>query len=134
MSETISIAEWRAMQKAPSKYGNKMAVEQGIAFDSKAEAARYKELLLLESAGQIEDLTLQPSYELQAAFRDTHGRRHAAIRYVGDFGYTEVLDPDSVQGRAVVEDVKGARTAVFLLKEKMFRFKYPHIDLRILDI
>lgn len=134
MSETISIAEYRQLLKAPPKYGNQKMTTDGYTFDSKAEETRYRELLLLEVAGQIEDLVLQPSYELQPAFRDAQGRRHRAIHYVGDFGYTEALDPDSIQGRAVVEDVKGKATSVFLLKEKMFRYKYPLIDLRVLGL
>lgn len=134
MTETISVEEWRKLQKAPSKYGNKKIEADGYTFDSKAEETRYRELLLLEAAGQVEDLVLQPSYELQPAFTDAHGRRYKSIRYVGDFSYTEVLDPDSIQGRAVCEDVKGMPTAVFLLKQKIFRFKFPSIDLRILGL
>lgn len=117
-----------------NKYRNKRTIVDGIEFDSKAEAARYKELLLLESSGQIEDLTLQPVYELQPPFRDARGRKHRAIKYIADFRYIEVIDPQSVQGVDVVEDTKGARTKEFNIKEKLFRFRYPYIDLRILEI
>lgn len=117
-----------------NKYRNKRTIVDGIEFDSKAEAARYKELLLLEAAGQIEDLTLQPEYELQPAFRDGRGRKHRAIKYIADFRYIEVIDPHSVQGLDVVEDTKGMRTKEFNIKEKLFRFRYPNIDLRIVEI
>lgn len=120
--------------KVRTKYGNEPIEIDGYRFDSKAEARRYQELLLLEAAGQIEELTVHPVYELQAAFRGTDGKRHSAIRYEADFSYIEVIDPNSVQGRLVAEDVKGHRTAVFLLKEKLFRFRYPHIEFRVLDI
>lgn len=131
-TETISVAEYRALSKKAPKYGNKKT----DSFDSKAEETRYRELLLLESAGQIEGLTLQPSYELQPAFTDASGRKHQAIRYVADFSYTEVIDPDSVQGRAVAEDIKGGRgtqTRVFLLKAKLFAYRFPGVELRIIE-
>jgi hypothetical protein len=116
-----------------NKYRNKRTIVDGIEFDSKAEAVRYRELLLLEAGGRIEDLTLQPSYELQPAFRDVRGRKHRAIKYIADFRYIEVIDPQSIQGLDVVEDVKGARTKEFAIKEKLFRFRYPNIDLRVLE-
>lgn len=136
MNETISISEYKALIKKAPKYGNHKVEADGYTFDSKAEEARYQELLLLEAAGQIEDLTLQPVYELQPAFRDARGWKHPAITYRADFSYTEVIDPDSVQGRAVVEDVKGGKgtqTSVFLLKAKLFRFRYPGVELRIIE-
>jgi hypothetical protein len=134
-TQTITVAEYQVLLKKQSNTrGNQRVTVDGFAFDSKAESRRYAELLLLEAAGQIEDLTVHPVYLLQASFVDSAGRKHKAISYEGDFGYTEVLDPQSIQGRAVVEDVKGHRTEVFRLKEKLFRFRYPAIDFRVLDI
>jgi len=130
--QTISQKEYRKMT-ATRKYGNRRIEVNGEWFDSVAEAARYRELLLLEAAGQVEDLTLQPEYELQPAFRDARGRKHRAIKYIADFRYIEVIDPQSIQGRTVVEDVKGMRTEVFKLKEKLFRFRYPSIDFRVVE-
>ena len=123
MSETISVAEYRALLKHQSNTRGNTRV--GV-FDSTAEARRYDELLLLEQAGTISELAIHPTYELQAAFT-AGGKRHAAIRYEGDFSYTE-------GGRVVVEDVKGHRTEVFKLKEKLFRFRYPAIDFRIIEV
>lgn len=131
--QTITLAEYRKATAA-RKYGNRRIEVDGVFFDSVAEAARYKELLLLERAGRIEDLTLQPVYELQPPFRDARGRKHRAIKYIADFRYIEVVDPQSVQGVDVVEDTKGARTKEFNIKEKLFRFRYPNIDLRILEL
>ncbi len=135
MQQTITQNEYRALlKKEANTRANERVTVDGHSFDSLAESRRYSELLLLEAAGQIEDLTVHPVYLLQASFTDATGRRHRAISYEGDFGYTEVLDPQSIQGRAVVEDVKGHRTEVFKLKEKLFRFKYPTIDFRIVEI
>ena len=122
MSETITIEEYRKLSKAAPKYGNKRA----DGFDSQAEARRYDELALLARGGAIADLRVHPTYELQPAF-NAGGKRHRAISYEADFAYVE-------GGRQVVEDVKGARTKEFNIKEKLFRYRYPEIDLRILEV
>jgi hypothetical protein len=95
----------------------------GIRFASKAEARRYTELCLLEKANKISFLTLQPSYELQPAYR-LRGKRRQAVHYIGDFEYIE-------NGNRVVEDVKGFETKDFKLKQKWFEFTHPNIELRI---
>lgn len=106
-----------------SKYGNKKTVRNGVKFDSKAEARRYEELCLLQRAGEITDLRLQPRYELQPKFK--RGKKTIqAITYIADFEYCE-------RGRVVAEDVKGVKTQVFSIKAKMFQFRYPDIELRI---
>lgn len=126
--ESISVQEYREMLKRQANTrGNEHIKRDGYTFDSKAEARRWDELLLLEQGGAISGLVVHPMYELQAAFTDASGKRHRAISYEGDFGYTE-------RGRAVVEDVKGHRTEVFKLKEKMFRYRYPAIELRIVEV
>ena len=65
----------------------------GIVFDSKKEASRYAELKLLQRAGQIRELQLQPSWVVEI-----NGQR--LCRFSADFSY---LDPKL--GR-VIEDVK----------------------------
>ena len=47
-----------------SKYGAIKTEVDGIKFDSKHEASRYKELRLLEQAGEITNLRLQVPYIL----------------------------------------------------------------------
>lgn len=106
-----------------SKYGNKKTTRHGVKFDSKAEANRYDELLLLERVGEISNLRRQPKYELQPKFK--RGKKTIqAITYIADFEYCE-------RGRVVAEDVKGVKTQVFSIKAKMFQFRYPDIELRI---
>jgi hypothetical protein len=78
----------------PHKYGAVKTTVDGIEFDSKAEARRYTELRLLEHAGEIRDLELQPRYELLPAFVDAEGVRHRAIEYVADFRYVDVATGD----------------------------------------
>lgn len=95
------------------KYNNRPTTIDGIRFDSKAEAARYRELAILARAGEIEELELQPSFTLVPAFRDAAGRKHRAVTYTADFAYT-------VDGQRVVEDVKGGRAT----KTQAFRIKW----------
>lgn len=128
MPENISVADYRQLLvKRPHKYGAKKTTVEGIAFASAAEGARYGELCLLERAGAIAELQLQPSYELQPAFIDQAGRRVRKIEYRADFAYIDV--ETSMQ---VAEDVKGVETAIFKLKAKLFKRTYPAIDLRII--
>ena len=111
-----------------NKYHAKKAYLMGIAFDSKKEARRYAELLLLVRAGEINDLQLQVPFELIPAQReaDTVGARggikrgkviERAVTYVADFTYR---DKD---GNLIVEDTKGYKEgqayAVFSIKRKL---------------
>lgn len=107
-----------------SKYGNRKVTANGYIFDSRLEANRYAELLLLVKAGAITDLRFHPIFELQPAFTDTQGRKHRAINYEADAQYIE-------DGKKVVLEVKGFETAVWLVKKKMFLFKYPELELRV---
>ncbi|MDR1104179.1 MAG: DUF1064 domain-containing protein [Endomicrobium sp.] len=103
-----------------NKYGAKKTEIDGIVFDSKKEATRYEELLLLEKAGAIEELTLQKSFLLQEGFvekkpKDIGSKLIRPITYVCDFYYY-----DKGKGWYVVEDVKGIKTEVYKIKKKMF--------------
>lgn len=110
-----------------SKYGNVTTYVGNIRFDSKAEARRYEQLILLQRAGQISELRLQPSFELQAKFKDINGNTQRAITYRADFQYNE-------NGRVVVEDVKGKETKDFAIKKKIFLQKYPDVDFRLVRV
>ena len=94
-----------------SKFGNVKTVIGDLTFDSKKEAVRYGELRLLERAGEIANLKLQPRYPLVV-----NGKR--VCTYVGDFSFDErgsegVWTP-------VVEDAKGFRTREYITKAKLF--------------
>jgi hypothetical protein len=106
-----------------AKYGNKKTVVDGITFDSKREAARYQELKLLQKAGEISGLELQPKYGLLPKFIK-NGKTHKAITYIADFTYCE-------GDKRIVEDVKGMETEVFKIKRKMFEYYYPGAELRV---
>ena len=106
-----------------NKYRNRKTLIKGILFDSEREGLRYLELLSREKTGEIQDLKLQEAFEIQPAFKKD-GKRYRAIYYISDFSYTE-------NGRRVIEDVKGFKTAVFQLKRKMFEYRYPDLTLKI---
>lgn len=107
-----------------NKYSNKKTVVNGIKFDSKKEANRYCELRLLEKAGHIKDLILQPVYVLMENF-SYQGKTIRGIKYVGDFEYT-----DCDTGKKVLEDTKGFKTKDYLIKAKMLKEKHRDIDFR----
>ncbi len=100
------------MKRAP-KYSNTKVEWEGQKFDSKAELARYRSLLILERAGQIAELSRQASFVL-APKVVINGAAKRSLIYRADFIYTDVRT-----GRRVVEDVKGALTAIYKLKRHL---------------
>lgn len=96
------------------KYGNRKTVIDGHTFDSEREATRYSQLQLLERAGQITGLELQPRFELIPKQRRDDGKPERACEYVADFRYTDVRT-----GQQVIEDAKGMRTRDYIVKRKL---------------
>lgn len=92
-----------------SKYGARKTTVDGIVFHSAREANRYGELLLLQKAGKIFDLALQPKFVFVV-----NGERIGT--YTADFCYV-----DTVSGRGVVEDVKGVKTQQYRLRKKLLK-------------
>lgn len=109
-----------------NKYRNKKVQIDMYVFDSIAESRRYKELVLLQRAGKISELQLQPKFLLQESFRK-NGKTYRKIEYIADFMYEE-------NNKIIVEDVKGKETEVFKLKHKLFEKKYPALELRIIKM
>ena len=89
------------LAKAPrAKYGNHKVVVDGIAFDSKAEAARWQVLTYMQRAGHISELRRQVRYELVKGVKfDGAKRAQPALRLTLDFAYME-------RGVLVLEDTK----------------------------
>ena len=98
-----------------NKYHAKKEKVDGITFDSRKEASRYRQLKLLERAKAIQDLKLQVVFPLIK--KSMYGRE---IKYVADFVYYE-------DGHMVVEDVKSKVTAnnqVYKLKKRLMAEYY----------
>ena len=111
-----------------SKYCSKKITENGETFDSRKEYFRYRELLLLERAGNIMELRRQvryelvpPQYELTERYSEKTGLRlkdgknlvERGVYYIADFVYRL---PD---GSWIVEDVKGMKTQEYIIKRKL---------------
>ena len=116
-----------------NKYGNRKITINGIEFDSRKEARRYNELLLMEKAGAIKGLRRQVPFELiPAQYEDVYTGEYyqrgdhkgepkmkrvcveKAVTYYADFVYLE-------GGETVVEDTKGFKTPEYILKRKLMR-------------
>ena len=109
-----------------NKYNNKKTVIDGIMFDSKDESLYYQALKDMKNNGLIKDFELQPKYLLQEAFVK-NDKKYRAINYIADF---KVINNDS---SFYVVDIKGMLTTEFKIKLKLFNYKYPDIELRLIS-
>lgn len=89
-----------------------------ITFDSQEELDYYLILVEKERKGEITGLDIHRSFELQEAFT-LNGKKIKAITYEADFVYW-----DEKENIGVAIDVKGYADDVFLLKKKLFDYKY----------
>ena len=105
-----------------TKYRAKKTEIDGIKFDSKKEAKRYIALRELEKKGNIEKLMLQPRFLLQEGFRK-NGKAYRKIEYVANFMYKQ-------DGKLIIEDVKGIKTDVYKLKQKLFEKRYQDLTIK----
>lgn len=111
-SNMIHMEQYKAQLETgskKSKYSNEKTKVDGISFASRAEARRYGELKLLALGGEIRNLEMYPRFTL--AVND-----QKICTYVADFRYYDIK-----RKRVRIEDVKGARTAVFILKKKLLK-------------
>ena len=110
--ETITREEYFKLTKPKNKYfANKTEVD-GIWFDSKKEAERYRQLKVLERCGQIRNLTLQPRFPLIV-------NESRICEYRADFSYYSMRTCEPV-----VEDTKGKPTREYKLKKALFEALY----------
>lgn len=114
------------------KYNNKKVEHNGILFDSKKEKDRFVFLKDAEEQGLISNLQRQVKFELLPAIKEKYIKHlktkekecertvQLAISYTCDFQYEK-------DGVVVVEDIKPSPALIpkeFVLKEKLFRYKY----------
>ena len=95
-----------------SKYNAIKTEIDGFLFDSRREAIRYAELKMLEQAGEITDLELQPIFPCVI-------NEKPICKYIADFRYTDVKT-----GKVIIEDTKGFKTDLYLVKKKMVKAIY----------
>lgn len=122
-----------------AKYRNRKVTIDGITFDSKHEANRYRELQVLERAGQIYGLELQKKFVLVPAQYETFDRYgkngkplkdgkkcvEKEVAYYADFTYI------TARGEYVVEDAKGVKTKDYIIKRKLMLFIH---DIKVKEV
>jgi hypothetical protein len=98
-----------------NKYHARKCTVDGIRFDSTREAKRYQELRLLEQAGAIRSLSLQPAFKIWVTNRWTSEFVHIG-RYRADFCYV-----DAATDALVIEDAKSpaTRTTAYRLRKRL---------------
>lgn len=99
-----------------TKYHSRKITIDGLTFDSMREAKRYRELALLQRAGEISDLRTQVKYTLIPAQKKPSGGTERAITYTADFVY------EDKDGKEVVEDSKGMRTQQYIIRRKLMLY------------
>ena len=115
----------------PRKYKNTKIEVDGIMFDSKKEAERFRELKAMEEAGEIHGLAMQQKFVLIPAQRepDIVGMRGSIKKgktiekecaYIADFVY--YAGPNNEQ--MIVEDTKGYKTKDYIIKRKLMLYFY----------
>lgn len=104
---------------ARSKYGNRKVVIDGITFASEKEGRKYVDLKTLQHAKQISGLKLQPKFQMRVW---PDGK--VIGFYKADFEYVE-------NGKRIVMDVKGFKTAIYKLKKKHVEAQY---DITITEV
>jgi Protein of unknown function (DUF1064) len=109
------VGTWRNYGR--HKYGATVGEAGGIRFQSKAEAARWGELCLLERAKLIRELERQPAFPIVVT--NPAGRAVIVAAYIADFRYRE-----GPEGILVIEDVKGMITPLYRLKKKLVEAQY----------
>lgn len=101
-----------------NKYRNNKVTYDRIIFDSKKEAQRYAELKMLERVGKIKELKRQVPFTLIPKICDQNGKCiQRACKYYADFVYM-------LNGKLVVEDTKGVRTAEYKIKKKLMLYQH----------
>lgn len=114
-----------------NKYHSRKITIDGVTFDSKKEAKRYRELALLEKSGAISGLERQVQFELLPKQREAPTEYYKrginagkpkpgkviekGVNYIADFVYIE-------NGEKIVEDTKGYKTKDYILKRKMMLY------------
>lgn len=118
-----------AAEGLPNKFHAKRTTcNHGHTHASKREAKRCDELHLLERAGQITMLRVEPQFWFTLngqQIKHENGRR---VGYKPDFAYTELPGLHDV-----VEDIKSkaTMTEAAVLRMALFRALFPDVELRV---
>lgn len=108
------------MPKYNNKKTHRIIKGETVTFDSKLEARVYDRLNILQKAGHISELELQPKFLLLDTLRVEGHRTIPKKYYIADFKYKE-------KGKTVIADAKGMKTSTYQLKKHLFLEKYGHL-------
>ena len=111
--DTMTHEQYRAYLANPkkkAKYRSITSEVDGHKFHSRKEAKRYGELTILQLAGEITDLELQPEFQIRM-----EGKKIA--KYFADFRYKK-------NGETIIEDVKGFKNSLYKLKKRLVEIQY----------
>lgn len=98
------------------KYNNRGFHLDGRFFHSEAEANRYMQLKVMETAQKVGRIECQVPYQI-------HIDGILICTYVADFRYL-ILDQWGGAKAMVIEDVKGQRTSEYVIKKKLVEAKH----------
>lgn len=98
---------------------NKFNAKRVAGFDSKAEHDQWNELLILQRGGYLTELRHHVTFDVEPPNCER-------ITWKVDFTYVECAT-----GKLVALEYKGAEGEGYLIKRKLFRCRYPEIELRI---
>ena len=123
------------MRWSNNKYKAVKTTIDGITFDSKKEAKRYRELKLLEKSGMITHLELQPKYDIiingvkvcsyKPDFRYFTVRQENNEPSYNSKGEWQTPTMTGQKEGQIVEDAKGFKTPIYRLKKKLVEACYP---------
>ena len=108
-----------------SRYATYKPILDEHEFDSLMEARFYIHLQELKKNGLIDAFEMQVPYELQPKFTKNN-KVFRPISYVADFVVR-------YNGRVSVIDTKGKETVEFKIKKKLFEYKFPELELTIIQ-
>jgi len=108
--------KWK-LPKSTTKYKNKKVIVDDVKFDSKMEANFHNYLKMKFRDCEI---VLQPKFVLQPTFKNNKNETVRSISYKADFQIGDI-----------VIDVKGFETKDFIIKKKLFMYKYPELKLLV---
>jgi len=94
--------------KLKHKFNAISNIQDGIKFSSKKEGRRYQDLKLLQGQGEVLFFLRQVPFHLPGG-----------VKYLCDF---LVFWKD---GNVTIEDVKGIKTSMYIVKKKMVQNLYP---------
>lgn len=118
------IKEYKKPSKR-SKFNSQKKEVDGIIFDSTKEANFYLKLKILEKAGVITQIKLQPKFKYQITYFSKNSECYKSGFYKADFQVTYK------NGNIEIIDVKGFKTKEFKRKKKIIENLY---DIKIIII